>query len=497
MLQSGIATLDERLGGLVEGRTYVLSGSPGTGKSVAAMEFASAGLEAGQRAVILTHDDPSDILAQAEFLGIDLAKALEDERLILLRYQLDFARRFMRASTPDLAFEELTRLMGTGRPERIVIDSVAPFLEASSASGGGVQALTRFLDELKATAFVTYPGDLTAVYDRRLEPLLQRAAAILHFNVDRDRNNTIEIRKVRHEVKSTAPISFRIQAGSGIVPVASGRRRAQDMNEDTKRHILVMNLSKSFPDELLAVLGKRFDVAVRTDVTRAFAELSAANPGLILIDVRRDTLEDALALVRQLRQIQSRAPIVLVTSFQLRSTDRARALRAGADDFVGADTHPEVVLHQIETSLRRGHTALEEEHEEHEVPIVAQRGADGAVEPFDEPTFINAVRTHIEKDRVPFFTLVTLRPTAGSPRRLAGIAVKSMRVDGGDLSGIADDEVMVYLHSIRRKDVTPFVERVREEWRKAGHGEIDVEVASYPSDENRIRSLVDTATAEA
>ena len=71
MLQSGIATLDERLGGLVEGRTYVLSGSPGTGKSVAAMEFAAAGLEAGQRSVILSHDDPTDILSQAEFLGVD------------------------------------------------------------------------------------------------------------------------------------------------------------------------------------------------------------------------------------------------------------------------------------------------------------------------------------------------------------------------------------------------------------------------------------------
>ena len=492
MLRSGIAALDERLGGLVEGRTYVLSGGPGTGKSVACMEFVAAGLEEDTPAVVLTHDDPGDLLAQSEFLGHDLGPALREERLILLRYQLDFARRFMRSASTDLPFEELYRLMGSRAPSRLVIDSVAPFLEASTASGGGIQSLTHFLQTLGSTAMVTLPGDPFASYDRRLEPLVQRAAAIFHFTMDRERTPRLEIRKVRYQVPSTAPILFRVQPGAGIVPLSSERRRYEDVPEDTKRRVLVLNLSGTFPEEMLRALRTRYDVAVRSDVASAFGDLAGAHPGLVLIDVRRDTLDQSLSLIRQLRRAASRAPAVLITSFQLRSNDRARALRAGADEFIPCDTLPDEVLHRVESVIQRGHVPIDEE--DREVPLLVQPGADaGQAEPFAEGDFIDAVRTHIEKDRLPFFTLVTLRPARGEPRQLADLAVRSMRVDGGDLSGIADDEVFVYLHSVRRKDVDPFIERVRDEWRRAGHGELDVETASYPSDEDRIRSLVETS----
>src|SRR6478672_6418019 len=128
-IRSGIDLLDERLGGLQSGRTYVLTGAPGTGKTVACLEFLFAGISEGEKVAMLTVDDPSD------FLGIDLDDALRREQLVLLRYQLDFARRFSRAISPELAFEEFRRLLGTEPPTRLVIDSIAPFLEAGHASG--------------------------------------------------------------------------------------------------------------------------------------------------------------------------------------------------------------------------------------------------------------------------------------------------------------------------------------------------------------------------
>src|SRR5688572_18492854 len=112
LIASGIAPLDLRLGGIVAGRTYVLSGAPGTGKSLACLEFLDAALSAGERAAMLTFDDPADLLAQAEYLGFDLESALNDERLILLRYQLGFAGRFGRADSHQAAFDELRALLG-------------------------------------------------------------------------------------------------------------------------------------------------------------------------------------------------------------------------------------------------------------------------------------------------------------------------------------------------------------------------------------------------
>src|SRR5215208_2353128 len=97
VVPSGIPPIDQQLYGLVPGRTYVLSGAPGTGKSVACLQFLAAALNAGERAAILTQDDPEDLFAQSEYLGLDLAEAIASEQLYFLRFQLDFSRRFGRA----------------------------------------------------------------------------------------------------------------------------------------------------------------------------------------------------------------------------------------------------------------------------------------------------------------------------------------------------------------------------------------------------------------
>ena len=76
LMRSGIAPLDARLGGMLAGRAHVLSGAPGTGKSLACLEFLHAGLEQGEQVAMLTHDDPGDLLGQAEYLGVDLEQAL-------------------------------------------------------------------------------------------------------------------------------------------------------------------------------------------------------------------------------------------------------------------------------------------------------------------------------------------------------------------------------------------------------------------------------------
>src|SRR5207237_2560327 len=123
--------------------------------------------------------------------------ALVEERLVLLRYQLDFMRRFARASSPDLAFAELRTLLGGCLPQRVAIDSIAPIVDAGTAAGGAVLAPLEFLDGCGATALVTYPGDFAGRYARRLEPLVQRAGAVLHPSAARDRAGVLEIRKVR------------------------------------------------------------------------------------------------------------------------------------------------------------------------------------------------------------------------------------------------------------------------------------------------------------
>src|SRR6266403_374431 len=103
LIPSGIAPLDDILGGLVAGRAHIVVGSTGTGKTAACLHFLDTGIKAGQRTVLLTTDDPADLLSQARFMGIDLPGALGQDRLVLLLYQPDFVRRFGRAAAPEAA----------------------------------------------------------------------------------------------------------------------------------------------------------------------------------------------------------------------------------------------------------------------------------------------------------------------------------------------------------------------------------------------------------
>lgn len=495
LIASGVSPLDERLGGFVPRRTYLVCGSPGAGKSVACLEFLHAALEQGDSAAILTHDDPQDLIAQAAFLGLDLDRPLREEQFVLVRYQLDFARRFSRQLSPDVAFEELRRLLGPRTHSRLAIDSIAPFLEAGAAAGAGIAGAMRFLDEYGATTMVTYPGDLAAVYDRRLEPLLQRAAAIVHFAAEGDRAGRIEIRKVRFPAASTAPIHFRIAPGVGFVAADDRmRRRAGDARGEGPARVLLLTLADDVPAELVAPLQRAYDLAVRRGVVTAFHDLASDRTDAILIDVRRDTLDDALSLVRQLRSAGGLAPIALVSRFTMRWHDRARALRAGADEFITGDFHPEELRMRVESLLRRGHHAAPLSVEEEDTAVVRQPiGAGTTPAPLDEEGFRRVLQVHMAEDRLPLFTLVSARPAAGDTRRLAEVALRCVRADSGDLVGVVDGRVAIYLHSARRKDVARFLERLRETWHRTAQDDLELDVASYPTDDAKVTRLFGAA----
>lgn len=496
LVLSGIVPLDERIGGLVPRRCYVVSGAPGTGKTAASLAFVNAALTASEQSVILTQDDPTDLIAEANYLGIDLERALADERIVLLRYQLDFVRRFARAASPDSAFDELRRLIGQSRPARVVVDSVAPFLEAGAASGAGVAALLGFLEDLRATSLVTYPADLAGLYDRRLEPLVQRAGAIFHFARDPELGARIEIRKLRYAVPSTAPVPFAIRAGDGIVARAEDqRRRAGDVRSEFSQKLLVVDTARDFPEELLAALRGAYQVTVRHSLPSAFADLATPS-GAVLIEVRRDTVNDALTLVRELRRAGNNSPVVLVTHFVLRADDRARALQAGADDFLAGDLHPMEFLARMQGIIERGHVARR--IIETESPIFVQPRAGDGPQLLGAGDFRDTISSRLGSESLAFFTLVLLRPDqpAQTPR-LASLVLGALRVDGGDLVGTLDGAVAVYLHAARRKDVTPFVDRIRAKWRESGDGEITVDVASYPLKKERVVDLLTGRPADA
>ena len=496
LVPSGIRPLDYRLGGVLPNRPYVVSGNPGTGKSVSCLEFAQQGLEGGETVILITHDDPADVLASAAFLGIEIERSLREERLILLRYQLDFVRRLGRATTADAVFVELKRHIADFKPGRIAIDSIVPFLDGGAASTTAIYGLIQFLDELQVTSLLTFPGDMAGLYDRRLEPLMQRSAGVFHLTSDSERNHKLEVRKIRFEAASMLPVTFRILSGAGMVVITdTDSATVSRVPADIQRRLALVNMADQLPNELVNGLRNQFEVDVRTGMVSAFSDVVRDGVGALLLNVRRDVIESALQLIRDLRQSNNSVPVVLLTPYVLRSADRTRALRAGADDFLSSSLAPSELVARLQNIVKRGHW-----HDlmstSPEPGMILQPTTDGSTyKPMSGDALATSVRGYLERDQQPFFTLFLIRPEKGELPGLARLALNIVRVESGDLVGIHGKRVIAYLDSARPKDLASLKIRMREHALRLGYGDIEIEALGFPANEDAVRELLGAPAA--
>lgn len=487
LVPSGLAPLDSRLAGFAAGRPHVLSGGPGAGKSTACLEFLAAGLRRGERAALLTHDDPADVLAAGAFLGLDLGAAMRADQLAIVRYQLDFVRSFGRAATPEEPLAELRQLFGEPAPQRVAIDSVVPLLEGGGASSAAVFALVALLDALGATSLITYPGDLAGLYDKRLEPLMQRAAGVFHLAHPADgRPRRLETRKLRFAAESLDPIPLRITAGRGFElaggeAVPSGTR---------PRAVLVVDLADPSPPEMLRALEHDHAVTVRSGARAAAAAIGQQSVGALLLTVRRDVIGDALRLVADLRGASATLPIILVTQYKLRSADRARALRAGADDFVETTLAPQEFAARVGAIVARGRSATSAIPEP-PAPLALQPTRDGEHVALDGESFRRLLGTRLREERAPFFSVVFAK--GSNLPAITAAAMRSSRMDGGDLVGLLPDQVAVLLDGARPKDLRAWHARFAAAAIAQGVQGLQSETLAVPGDDAALQALADLA----
>ncbi|MFT5170453.1 MAG: circadian clock protein KaiC [Candidatus Marinamargulisbacteria bacterium] len=85
-ITSGIEGFDKLLyGGFPRGRAFLVSGEPGTGKTIFTLQFLIEGLKAGEKAVYISIDEkPEHVIQDTKALGWDLAPYLESGALQIL-----------------------------------------------------------------------------------------------------------------------------------------------------------------------------------------------------------------------------------------------------------------------------------------------------------------------------------------------------------------------------------------------------------------------------
>jgi circadian clock protein KaiC len=121
-LSTGVVGLDEMMGGGIPlGDSLVLAGPTGSGKTTFAMQFVTAGLLAGESAVIAIFEEhPEVYLQRAKSIDADLRAAIRDGKLSIIYLRpLDLS--------VDETLEEIRQAVQRTDAKRVVIDSISGF----------------------------------------------------------------------------------------------------------------------------------------------------------------------------------------------------------------------------------------------------------------------------------------------------------------------------------------------------------------------------------
>ncbi|MFQ5907468.1 MAG: RAD55 family ATPase [Thermoplasmata archaeon] len=211
-LSTGIEGLDKMLyGGLVPGRSYVLTGPPGSGKSIMGMHFLLEGIKNGESVILVSVDEPpNEIKANMAHFGwgldrlrildatpdirahsksksiIDVGTTLDVRDMEQVSEMRKSQQRIMEVSVHSVQkmlrqeFTEHFKLTGK-RYTRVVLDSLTSlklFGMRGEDSSILIQSFMRFLSELEATIIIT--TDLPSRETLETEFFLARGEIRLH-----------------------------------------------------------------------------------------------------------------------------------------------------------------------------------------------------------------------------------------------------------------------------------------------------------------------------
>lgn len=127
---TGISALDDILwGGLPKGEIYLVNGAPGTGKTILALHFLQAGIDAGEKVLCIALSQRIESVKQtAKSVGIDPSKIVFHE-LSSVDALKSIVERQTVFDTSEIELEEtmnaFTKAIETIQPDRLIFDGIS------------------------------------------------------------------------------------------------------------------------------------------------------------------------------------------------------------------------------------------------------------------------------------------------------------------------------------------------------------------------------------
>jgi circadian clock protein KaiC len=228
---TGIEGLDEVTGGgLPKGRTTLVCGSPGCGKTLLAMEFLVHGaIQYGEPGVCMEFEEaPEKLTANVRSLGLDLRELTKRKKLLVDHVRVE---RNEIAETGEYNLEGLFIRLGHAvdaiKAKRVVLDSIETLfagLTDAAVLRAELRRLFRWLDDRNLTAIVTGErGDHGTLTRHGLEEYIADCVILLDHRVNEQiSTRRLRIVKYRGTAHGTDEYPYMIDDdGVSVLPITS------------------------------------------------------------------------------------------------------------------------------------------------------------------------------------------------------------------------------------------------------------------------------------
>lgn len=221
---TGIDKIDGTLGGFEERKAYLLKGDTGTGKTTFAIQYLHKGIGSDSLGMLITAEDPEDLILYAGSIGLGLREAVKRGRLIILRYPInleEFTFASLNFSLEDI-FSELASYNPKKLQARLVIDPATPlFLFGNTIiSQNYCRVLLSRLSELGFTSLIIGDSEPDPEFNRFYKALERTAQGILELSARIDGDHKIQRSMRILKIKGMPPeqplYMFDIKYGEGL-----------------------------------------------------------------------------------------------------------------------------------------------------------------------------------------------------------------------------------------------------------------------------------------
>ena len=221
----GFDTLFDK--GIPQGRSLLVTGGPGSGKTIFCLQILTLAALRGEKCLYLTFEEPEErLLGYMEDFGFKVKELVKRGQLKIIRKDAFALAGYIEAMLANAKGEllidlnEILNIIPAGFiPDKIVIDSISAIATALPPKEEGyrvfIEQLFKYLESLQATSFLTSETeDSIGVVENFVADGIIALYNIKKRNV---RTSALEIIKMRGTKFEKKIVPFEIKSGKGLV----------------------------------------------------------------------------------------------------------------------------------------------------------------------------------------------------------------------------------------------------------------------------------------